>query len=139
VEEERRLGEDGLVTHVAQSPGARIIAVAKRYVGKARYVEGGSTPSSGFDCSGYTAYAYAVAKVKTLPHNAEAQRRMKGMRIISAAKARPGDLVFYLGGGGAYHVAIYAGNHMQYAAATPRDGIRYQAVWSSAVQYGTVA
>jgi cell wall-associated NlpC family hydrolase len=127
------------VTHVAQSPGARIIAVAKRYVGKARYVEGGSTPSSGFDCSGYTAYAYAVAKVKTLPHNAEAQRRMKGMRIISAAKARPGDLVFYLGGGGAYHVAIYAGNHMQYAAATPRDGIRYQAVWSSAVQYGTVA
>jgi cell wall-associated NlpC family hydrolase len=59
------------------------------------------------------------------------------MRIIPASLARPGDLVFYLGGGGAYHVAIYAGGGMQYAAATPRDGIRYQHVWSSAVQYGT--
>ena len=59
------------------------------------------------------------------------------MRRISAQHARPGDLVFYLSGANAYHVAIYAGHHMQYAAATPRDGIRYQAVWSSAVQYGT--
>jgi cell wall-associated NlpC family hydrolase len=59
------------------------------------------------------------------------------MRRISAAHARPGDLVFYLSGGSAYHVAIYAGHGMQYAAATPHDGLRYQPVWSSAVQYGT--
>lgn len=123
------------VSHYWPSPGARIITIARRYVGNTRYVEGGSTPSTGFDCSGYTAWAYSHALVKTLPHNAESQRR--GMRLLSAATARPGDLVFYLSGGSAYHVAIYAGNHMQYAAATSRDGIRYQAIWSSAVQYRT--
>lgn len=117
--------------------GQRIVAVAKRYVGKAHYREGGASPKHGFDCSGYTEYVYAAAKVKKLPHNAEAQRRMKGMRRISARQARPGDLVFYMSGGYAYHVAIYAGHGRQYAAATPQDGIRYQRVWSSDVQYRT--
>jgi cell wall-associated NlpC family hydrolase len=125
------------VRHYSAAPGNRIIAVAKRYVGHARYIEGGASPK-GFDCSGYTKYAYAVAKVATLPHNAEGQRAMRSMRRISASSARSGDLVFYLSGGSAYHVAIYAGHGMQYAAATPQDGIRYQAVWSRAVQYGTL-
>ena len=42
-----------------------------------------------------------------------------------------------MSGGYAYHVAVYAGGGKQYAAATERDGVRYQAVWSSYVQYGT--
>jgi cell wall-associated NlpC family hydrolase len=121
------------VAHFYPSPGARIIDVAKRYVG-GRYVEGGASPS-GFDCSGYTMYAYEQAHVHRLTHNAEAQRR--AMRRISRAHARPGDLVFYLSGGTAYHVAIYAGHGWQYAAATVRDGVRYQQVWSSNVVYGT--
>lgn len=121
----------------APGPGARIVAIAKRYVGHARYVEGGASPRHGFDCSGYTMYAYAKAKVRRLPHNAEAQRRLHGMRRIARAKARPGDLIFYLSGGYAYHVAIYAGHGMQYAAATPRDGIRYQHIWSRHVEFRT--
>jgi len=123
------------VKHVQPAAGSRIVTVAKRYVGHARYREGGASPKSGFDCSGYTKYAFAVAKVATLPHNAESQRRMKRMHAVSAKHARAGDLVFYLSGGHAYHVAIYAGHGMQYAAATPRDGIRYQHVWSNSVQY----
>jgi cell wall-associated NlpC family hydrolase len=117
--------------------GARIVAVAKRYVGKARYREGGASPRRGFDCSGYTQYAYRIAKVAKLPHNAEAQRHGPHMHRISARAARPGDLVFYMSGGRAFHVAIYAGHHKQYAAATTTDGIRYQNVWSSNVQYRT--
>ena len=124
------------VTHFQPGPGDRVIIVAKRYVGRSPYVEGGTTPS-GFDCSGYTKYAYAQAHVRTLARTAEGQRTMSSMRRISAASARPGDLVFYMSGGYAYHVAIYAGHGMQYAAATVRDGIRYQPVWSSAVQYRT--
>jgi cell wall-associated NlpC family hydrolase len=121
------------VTHYYPPAGTRIIAIAKKYVGYP-YVEGGSTPS-GFDCSGYTRYSYGQAHVKTLVHNAESQRR--SMRLISRPRARPGDLVFYMSGGSAYHVAIYAGHGWQYAAATARDGVRYQQVWSSNVQYGT--
>jgi hypothetical protein len=117
------------------SRATRVIAEARKYVGRSPYVDGGTTPR-GFDCSGYTQYVYAHAGAPRLPRTAEQQRR--AMRRVSAAAARPGDLVFYLSGGAAYHVAIYAGHGMQYAAATPRDGLRYQAVWSSAVQYGTL-
>jgi hypothetical protein len=116
------------------TPGERIIMQAKRYVGYP-YVEGGASPSPGFDCSGYTQYVYSTAHVASLVHNAEGQRHQA--RAISRSAARPGDLVFYLSGGTAYHVAVYAGSGMQYAAATPRDGVRYQAIWSSAVTFGT--
>jgi hypothetical protein len=116
------------------APGTRIVNEAKKYVGRSPYVDGGVTPR-GFDCSGYTQYVYAHAGAPTLPRTAEQQRR--AMRLISAPHARPGDLVFYLSGGSAYHVAIYAGHGMQYAAATPHDGLRYQPVWSAAVQYRT--
>jgi cell wall-associated NlpC family hydrolase len=115
--------------------GARIVTAARKYYrARTPYVEGGSTPR-GFDCSGYTQYVYREARVSTLPRTAEQQRR--SVRHVSRANARPGDLVFYLSGGSAFHVAIYAGHGMQYAEATVRDGLRYQPVWSSAVQYGT--
>ena len=120
-----------------RTPGQRIVAIAKRYVGKARYRAGGNSPKHGFDCSGYTQYAYTRAGVAQLPHSAQAQRHAKHMHRIAPSHARPGDLVFYLSGARAYHVAIYAGHHMQYSAATPRDGIRHQRIWSSHVEYRT--
>jgi len=128
------------VVHVAPATppaGARIIAEAKKFLGTNHpgYVDGGTSPVTGFDCSGYTQYVYRQTHVASLPRTAEQQRH--AVRLISASQARAGDLVFYLSGGSAYHIAIYAGNGMQYAAATTQDGIRYQHVWSSAVQYGT--
>jgi cell wall-associated NlpC family hydrolase len=132
-----RSGPTVLARRAVSTPGARVVAVARRQVGHARYTDGGSSPAQGFDCSGLTLYAYRTAGVATLPHDAEAQRHVAHMRTISRAQARPGDLVFYFSGGPAYHVAIYAGHGMQYAAATPRDGIRYQAIWSSAVEFRT--
>jgi cell wall-associated NlpC family hydrolase len=120
---------------IVATAGARIITEAKKYVGKTPYVSGGTSPVTGFDCSGYTQYVYRVTNVASLPRTAEQQRQT--VRLILVTQARAGDLVFYLSGASAYHIAIYAGNGMQYAAATPQDGIRYQHVWSSAVQYGT--
>lgn len=114
--------------------GQRIVAVAKRYVGKVRYTEGGASPKRGFDCSGFTKYVYRVAHVAKLPHNAEAQRRMKHMHRVSARHAKPGDLVFY--SKPAFHVAIYAGKHQQYVAATSGTKIKKQKIWSSDVTYG---
>ncbi|MDT4980272.1 MAG: hypothetical protein QOG07_2151 [Pseudonocardiales bacterium] len=117
--------------------GTRIITEARKFLGTHNpgYVDGGTSPVSGFDCSGYTQYVYRQTHVTSLPRTAEQQRH--AVRLIPRSQARPGDLVFYLSGGSAYHIAIYAGNGMQYAAATTQDGIRYQGVWSSAVQYGT--
>lgn len=122
------------VAHVTP-PSTRIMTVAARlYRAHTPYVYGGTTPR-GFDCSGYTQYVYRVAHVATLPRTAEQQRR--AVRHLRRSQLLPGDLIFYLSGGSAYHVAIYAGHGMQYAEATPRDGLRYQKIWSSDIQYGT--
>jgi cell wall-associated NlpC family hydrolase len=119
------------------SAGTRIVQIAKRYVHHARYVYGGASPRRGFDCSGYVKYVYKKAHVARLPHNAQAQRHARHMHQVSRRHARPGDLVFYLSGHHAYHVAIYAGHGRQYSAATPRDGIRYQKIWSRHVEFRT--
>lgn len=119
--------------HHHRSVGARIVAEARRFVGNTPYVWGGTTPR-GFDCSGYTQYVYRHVGAPRLPRTAEQQRRAD--RRIPRRLARPGDEVFYLSHGSAYHVAIYAGHGMQYAAADPRDGIRYQRIWAR-VQFGT--
>jgi len=116
--------------------GSRIVARAARYVGVVPYVWGGTSPQHGFDCSGYAQYVYRHAAGIRLPRTAEQQRH--AARRIPRRAARPGDLVFYLAGGHAYHVAIYAGRGRQYSAADPRDGIRYQRIWDRNVRYGTV-
>jgi cell wall-associated NlpC family hydrolase len=129
-----QLNTAGAVVKAAPDRGAQIAALAKTFVG-GRYVDGGSTPA-GFDCSGLTQWVYKHAVNINLPHNAQAQSN--GARKITAAQARPGDLVFFHSASGAiYHVGIFAAPHMMWAAATPQDGIRYQSIWSNAVTYGT--
>jgi cell wall-associated NlpC family hydrolase len=126
-----------VATRQVSKPGARIVALARRYVGRVPYRTDGSTPRTGFDCSGFTRYLYDRASVASLPHDAQAQRYVRGMHAIERRRARPGDLVFYLSGRFAYHVAVYAGHGMQYAAAVPGEDIVYQHVWSRDVQYRT--
>ena len=85
---------------------------------------------------GANGYDFTHDKLREVAYTQTSAPQRRLLHRVSASAARPGDLVFYLSGGSAYHVAIYAGHHMQYAAATVRDGIRYQQVWSSAVVYG---
>ena len=71
------------------------------------YVFGGTTPY-GFDCSGFTQYAFARAGVY-LPRMADSQ--FYSGRQISMSQLRPGDLIFFTTyEAGASHVGIYVGN-----------------------------
>jgi cell wall-associated NlpC family hydrolase len=115
------------------SAGARIIAEARKYLG-VPYVYNGATPA-GFDCSGYTMWVYSHAGVANLPHNSEAQRLV--FRQIPQSSALPGDLIFYMSGGSSYHVAIYAGAGMQYAAPAPGQNVKVESIWSSDILFGT--
>ncbi|WP_096303348.1 C40 family peptidase [Jatrophihabitans sp. GAS493] len=113
---------------------ARAVAhVAATMVGH-RYRTGGTTPA-GFDCSGLTQYSYKVAIHKAIPRTAQAQ--YKAAHSIPKSKAIAGDLVFFHSGKSVYHVGVYAGKNMMYAAATTKSGVRYQSIWSSAVTYGS--
>jgi len=80
--------------------GARVATMSKRYLG-IRYRWAGSSPSSGFDCSGFTMFMYRKVGVG-LPHNAAMQYRYG--RAVSRSRLRAGDLVFFNGLG---HVGIY--------------------------------
>ncbi len=56
---------------VAQAiAGSAIIAEAAKYVGIG-YLSGGTSPSTGFDCSGFVSYVYAQFGI-SLPHNSGA-------------------------------------------------------------------
>ena len=70
-------------------------------VRRTRY--GGTSPSSGFDCSGFTRFVYAHFGI-VLPHWSGSQYGLG--RRVSRAGLRPGDLVFFDGLG---HVGIYVG------------------------------
>jgi cell wall-associated NlpC family hydrolase len=83
--------------------GVRIVAYAKRFRG-IRYVYGGTSPRSGFDCSGFVRFVYAHFGV-TLPHSSYGD--FDRGRRISRSSLRPGDLVFFDSVG---HVGIYVGN-----------------------------
>lgn len=112
----------------------KIISVAKKYVG-VPYVHGGTTPR-GFDCSGYTKYVYAKALHRNLPRTANSQYR-KSHRVTKS-QAKPGDLVFFIRGGRAYHVGIYAGKGQIYDA--PRSGKRIskRQIWKARVVFGKI-
>ena len=95
----------------------RVVRYAKRFIG-VRYVYGGSSPRSGFDCSGFVRYVYAHFGV-SLPHSSYAQ--FGDGRRVSRSSLRPGDLVFFDGVG---HVGLYVGNGRFIHA--PHTGTRVQ-------------
>lgn len=89
------------------------------------YRYGGTTPA-GFDCSGFTGYAYRNALGIELPRSAAAQSGVGEQ--VSLAEAQRGDLVFWGGRGGVYHTGIYLG-----------DGEYIHAAASGCVQIQNVA
>jgi cell wall-associated NlpC family hydrolase len=82
--------------------GVRVADYAKRFRG-VRYVYGGTSPRSGFDCSGFVRFVYAHFGI-SLAHSSYAQ--FGDGRRVSRSSLRPGDLVFFDGLG---HVGIYVG------------------------------
>ncbi len=70
-----------------------------------RYRWGGTAPSSGFDCSGFTQWTYTQHGI-TLPRTA--QEQFQTGISVSRHELRAGDLVFYkINRRGRWHVGIY--------------------------------
>ena len=81
---------------------ARVVRFARHLLG-VRYAYGGTSPRSGFDCSGFTRFVYAHFGI-SLPHYTGGQFDLG--RRVSRAGLRPGDLLFFDGVG---HVGLYVG------------------------------
>lgn len=67
----------------------------------------GATGPGAYDCSGFTQAAFAAAGVH-LPQGSGAQ--YSATRRVPLSDIRRGDLLFYSGSSGIYHVAIYLGD-----------------------------
>lgn len=110
----------------------QVLAEARRLQG-IPYVYGGASPAQGFDCSGFTSYAFRQAG-KTIPRTSAAQAAAADR--ISSSQLRPGDLVFYHPYGRVSHVAIYAGNGMVWEAPGTGKQVQYAPLWDVARFYG---
>ena len=106
--------------------GLRIVAAAAAQRGKP-YRRGAQGPAA-FDCSGLSGYAYRAVHLR-LPRTANQQYH--AVTPIGRAHARPGDLVFWVRGGHAYHVAVYAGAGRVWHAPKPGDRVRLARIWGS--------
>lgn len=92
----------------------------------APYRYGGTSPKSGFDCSGLVQYSYRQAGVE-LPRDTESQRQ--AATRIRRADLRPGDLLFFdQEGKKNSHVAIYIGDGLMVHAPSSGKRVRRDAV-----------
>ncbi len=114
--------------------GQKIAQYARAFVGHAKY-EYGATGPRAFDCSGLTQYVYRHFG-RTIPRTA--QEQFQYFHAETSKQAHPGDLVFF-GSSPVTHVGIFEGGDMMVAAATPLEGIRYQQIYSSSANFGSIA
>ena len=113
---------------MTDSEFSAIYKEAQKYVGTP-YVWGGSTPETGFDCSGYVCWVYNQNGYDV--GRTTANGLWNKSQHISEADAKPGDLVFFKGTydtPGMSHTGIYLGNGMMVSAGDP---IKYANIHSS--------
>jgi cell wall-associated NlpC family hydrolase len=118
-------GATGSPYQPGDATGTAIVNAARAQLGKP-YVFGANGPSA-FDCSGLVYYCLNQAGIK-IGDNTAPGYEASGTPI-SAAEARPGDIVFFSKPGeGTYHCGIYIGNGQMIVAPHTGDVVKIQAV-----------
>ena len=76
------------------------------------YHWGGTSPMTGFDCSGLVYYAYKDLVKFRIPRTANEMYHLRDASPVNVAELESGDLVFFRtqGRGTADHVGVYVGN-----------------------------
>lgn len=100
---------------------ANMIREAEKYLGMP-YVWGGSSPSTGFDCSGFVCWVINNSGNGWNVGRTTANGLMDCCDIIPLSEAEPGDLIFFQGTydtAGASHVGIYVGDGMMIHTGNP--------------------
>ena len=99
---------------------ARMLQEAEKYLNRP-YVWGGSSPSQGFDCSGYVCWVINHSGAGNIGRTtAEGIRQWTDP--IPASERKPGDIVYFQGTydtPGASHVGIYVGGGMMIHCGNP--------------------
>ena len=87
--------------------GDRLVSRAMNYLGTP-YRYGGTSPSTGFDCSGFVYYLYGAVfgqRIPRMPHE-----MVREGTTVARGDLQKGDLVLFGYRGTYTHIGIYAGN-----------------------------
>ena len=119
-------------TTTTTTEGTSVVEYAKQYLG-CKYVAGGSSPESGFDCSGFTSYVYKHFGV-TLSRSSKDQ--INNGVAVEKSNLQPGDIVVFNNSSNTSigHVGIYIGGNNFIHAANPKEGVVITSLSSSYYQ-----
>lgn len=99
-------------TNNQTTSGAELVAFAKQFLGY-RYVYGGTSPSGGFDCSGFTYYIYNSCGY---PLSRSCSAQANSGTEVAKESLQPGDLIVFNDSANRSigHVGIYIGDRKVY-------------------------
>lgn len=108
-------------TSANATEGQKVVDFAKQYLGYS-YVYGGTTPTGGFDCTGFTYYVYNACG-HSLSRSCSVQSTTG--TAVSKENLQAGDLLLFNNGsnGSIGHVGIYIGDGMFIHAVNARRGV----------------
>ncbi|MDH0289457.1 C40 family peptidase [Pseudomonas sp. GD04087] len=103
---------------------SRVVARARELIG-VPYRYGGTSVSSGFDCSGLLVYLFRTEAGMTVPRTTGEMIESGGTQV-DRQQLRPGDAVFFNqnGRGNVSHVGLYIGNNQFIHAPSSGETIR---------------
>lgn len=103
---------------------SKVIAYASNFLGTP-YLWGGTSPISGFDCSGFTKYVFAHFGIGL---GRTTYDQIKEGVEVSRDQLQPGDLVFFGTWSDPHHMGIYLGNNTYIHAPHTGDVVKVSAM-----------
>ena len=123
LEEELAAAETAAAEAAEATANARqnLVNYALQVVG-GPYRAGGNDPRTGVDCSGFVRYVMQHGAGISMNRSSGSQATQG--HAVNSSQMQPGDLLFYSGGSGINHVAMYIGDGKIVHASTYATGIK---------------
>lgn len=123
LEEELAAAEEAAARAAEEAASARqnLVDYALQFVG-GPYRAGGNDPHTGVDCSGFVRHVMQHGAGISMNRSSGSQATQG--HAVNSSQMQPGDLLFYSGGSGINHVAMYIGDGKIVHASTYATGIK---------------
>ena len=123
LEEELAAAEEAAARAAEEAASARqnLVDDALQFVG-GPYRAGGNGPHTGVDCSGFVRNVMQHGAGISMNRSSGSQATQG--HAVNSSQMQPGDLLFYSGGSGINHVAMYIGDGKIVHASTYATGIK---------------
>ena len=123
LEEELAAAETAAAEAAEATANARqnLVNYALQFVG-GPYRASGNDPRTGVDCSGFVRYVMQHGAGISMNRSSGSQATQG--HAVNSSQMQPGDLLFYSGGSGINHVAMYIGDGKIVHASTYATGIK---------------